>query len=665
MKSDYLFNDLSQTITLTASSSAKTLTTTDISLVSVGQVLEVYNDITMTWGPATRDKTSTVDAVNRIKDVGTGLYSFTVTETPDVAIVLDLIRLTNDSKVEVGLAGKTMSNNALTTSKSIAEKSTRNGLIRNFLSSQYSDEALDTGVKTTIPGTIQSSALVVNGPSLATDYTPINFISYINKPLTDSFKHFGTRVRIIGKIENTTTKSQSPIGSSLYYTATDTKASDKDIIVSGASGGLGLLVNPVNNNGYYFEIVALTDNNVESYKSTTEIHNILFYKIMKDSTSAQAIPVKLWGGLSQVLVDDGRFTGQSRITGEAVSTVYDLAVEYEDIGTYRRFYLYINNKIVSIVDDEAPLDIYNNMALFVRGASRLMFENVYALGSNYSQNSVSALSAPANSIFDDNEITASESFNKYAMSGIVKATYLSGISSAEPPKYKIYFEEFGTIMREASYFNVKYDKAYPALYAKLSPTYNRVKGYTVSGFIANAYGAEFLIFNSTDTVLNLDSTSGNYLRIQGVTFTQESQNEITVDDYFSKLSDFSKPTYITESRLVSPDVAALQYYDIKSSRTTYGRNQFTLDATYVQNYDDANDLLGWMVDKVMKPRKSIGLKIFSNPMIQLGDIVSIYMKDNDGVDAFASEDSRFVVYNIEYSKATEGPQMTLFLSQVV
>jgi len=67
----------------------------------------------------------------------------------------------------------------------------------------------------------------------------------------------------------------------------------------------------------------------------------------------------------------------------------------------------------------------------------------------------------------------------------------------------------------------------------------------------------------------------------------------------------------------------------------------------------------------MKPRKSIGLKIFSNPMIQLGDIVSIYMKDNDGVDAFASEDSRFVVYNIEYSKATEGPQMTLFLSQVV
>ena len=72
-----------------------------------------------------------------------------------------------------------------------------------------------------------------------------------------------------------------------------------------------------------------------------------------------------------------------------------------------------------------------------------------------------------------------------------------------------------------------------------------------------------------------------------------------------------------------------------------------------------------MVNKIMKPRKSVGLKIFSNPMIQLGDIVSLYMKDNDNVDVLAPEGSRFVVYNIDYSKGTSGPEMTLYLSQVV
>ena len=73
----------------------------------------------------------------------------------------------------------------------------------------------------------------------------------------------------------------------------------------------------------------------------------------------------------------------------------------------------------------------------------------------------------------------------------------------------MYFEEFGTILRECAYFNIKYDRAYPALYAKMMKTLNRVKGYSVSGFYAGSYGADFLIFNCTDFNLNLDDTSGN------------------------------------------------------------------------------------------------------------------------------------------------------------
>ncbi len=61
-------------------------------------------------------------------------------------------------------------------------------------------------------------------------------------------------------------------------------------------------------------------------------------------------------------------------------------------------------------------------------------------------------------------------------------------------------------------------------------------------------------------------------------------------------------------------------------------------------------LIGWLAPK-----------IFANSTIQLGDIVSVkYTKDN--IQKIAND--RYVVYYIEYSKGTEGPDMTVYLSEV-
>jgi len=385
---------------------------------------------------------------------------------------------------------------------------------------------------------------------------------------------------------------------------------------------------------------------------------MIFYKVKQkdpieteggegtEETEDLAIPIKLWGGIGAIFVDDGRFTGQSRFIAEAFPTVYDIAVEYENIGESRRFYLYVNNVMVGIVDDEDPLPVYNNMALFVRGTSECMFENVYALTNNYSQNTTFSLETPVSSVFGVDELSANSSFRKYSISGLVQSTYLSGIGPAEPPKYNIYYEEFGTIMREAAYFDIRYDKAYPALYAKLSPTFDRIKSYAVSNFFAGAYGAQFLIFNTTDTAISLDSESGNYLRIQGVTFTQESTNEITVDDYFEKYSNPSTLKKEGELFVSSPLKLKEDFYDIKLSRLTYGQNNFSIETPYVQTQDAATELMGWMIEKIMKPRKSLGLKIFSNPLIQLGDIIKINYKNENGVEEVAKDGDRFVVYYI-------------------
>lgn len=545
-------------------------------------------------------------------------------------------------------------------SNDLAKASTRNGITKNFLSSSFIKESDIDRLYATQTGTVQSSALIFNGPSLSNRYAPLAFISYIYKPLNHAYNSFGTRVRIVGKSENSDKRDQTPLGTANYYVTTASQP-NQNVVIGGASGGIGVMVNPETNNGYYFEIAALTESNLSAYEG--EIQNVIFYKIMKRSGSSEAIPVKLWGGLTNILVDDGNFTAQYRVAGEENPTVYDLSVEYQDVGSVRTFFLYINSKLIATVNDVAPLPIYNNIALFTRGASRLMFENVYAISNNHGQNTASDQVTPINSVFSDKEDNATEAFNKYAMSGIIKSVYLSGISSLEPPRYKLYFEEFGTIMREMAYLNIRY-KSYPALYAKMSPTFNRIKGYTVSGFIAGAYGAEFLVFNATDTALSLDSQTGNYLRIQGITFTQENSNELSVDEFFSKKSDFSDPQLIDKTRVESPQVSKREYQDIKNSRVTYGRKEFTLDVPYIQTSDDANNLMSWVVSKVMKPRMSVGVKIFPNPAIQLGDIVQISYKDNNGVDAVAPLDSRFVVYNIEYNRSVEGPDMTIYLSEV-
>jgi hypothetical protein len=446
------------------------------------------------------------------------------------------------------------------------------------------------------------------------------------------------------------------------------------ISIGGGSGGISI-VNPATNNGYYFEIAALTAGNIDSYlkkdntgNSSVVIDNIMFYKLGKEVGSSNAIPTKLWGANANIIVNDGNLAGQYRFVDEQNPTVYDLAIEYVDINpTTRVFYLYINQKLVKVVTDFSPITLKGtSVGLFVRGTSKAMFENVYMLSKNYADNTVFSTGSPIASIFGDSdgEINATEALTKYAISGVVQKTYLSGVSPTVVPEYSMDFEEFGTIMRECAYFNIKYDRAYPALYAKVAPTLNRLKGYTISGFNADSYGAEFLVFNNTDRALNLDETTGNFLRIVGVTFTQDTTNTITVDDYLTKKGNLSDPELKGDVVISSPYRIIEQSNRIKESRILYGKNEFSLDTPYIQDQDTAENLIGWIIEKNLQPRKAVGLNIFPTPIIQLGDMVNIDYKTDDGLDIVSPESTRFVVYNISYARSVDGPSMTLYLSEV-
>jgi hypothetical protein len=578
--------------------------------------------------------------------------------------LVDVESLEVDSTSEVSVAGS---------APEFARSTTRNGIIKNFLSASNITETQANSFYSTQSGTIQSSALVMQGSPLGVDDNPIDFISYVHKPLDQKFTHFGTRMRIVGRVSSSQDR-QSPVGSMPYYSV-ESALSEESVSISGGSGGIAVLLNPVTNNGYYLELISLTENNVSKYGEGADLHSIVFYKLMREKRQAagsldavddetSAIPIKLWGGSLPVVVDDGLFAGQARVFGEENPSVYDLSVEYVDSGGIRNFYIYVNNKLVKVVQDTEPLPVYNNMGLFVRGTSRIMFENIFALSNNVSQNSVATLDTAIGSVFANQEITVNDSLRKYAMSGMVQSTYLSGVGNSEPLKYSIYFEEFGTIMREAAYFNVKYDRAYPALYAQISPTFNNMKGYTISGFIAGAYGAEFLIFNNTDTALNLDETTGNYLRIQGVAFTQQTQYDLTVDEYFGVKSNMSTALFQKDNTIEGANRAKEDMINVRQNRISYGRKEFSIDPIYIQSEDAANELMDWMISKTMSKKKSVGLQLFGTPTLQLGDVVSIDYKDSAGVDEVAIGSEIFTVYSIEYSRDASGPSTLVYLSEV-
>jgi hypothetical protein len=555
-------------------------------------------------------------------------------------------------------------------------------------------------------------------------------------------------MRVIGEIKSQSNTVQRATGAQ-EYVSLQPKDPSEAVSLMGGSGGLGVMVNPDNNEGYFFEIVALSQDayNRSStnpiYKATATVRNktvsirtqaehniqsgdqflimdaplgsnldgqwkaegvntskdtvtlrienapdstgevyiqkleeqaatmstLFFYKMM-ETQDGKLMPYVLWEGITEILVDDGKSTDIQRSVGQEKSSVYDVGVEYKDINGVRRFYLYLNGKQIGSIDDIFPIENpRNTMAVFTRGKSKCMFNNVYALADRFSENTAAKVTDQISNVFGIDSITNTEAMRKYSMTGFIQQSYLSSIGTESSPDYNMYFDEFGTIMRECAYLNIKYDQAYPALAATLAPVINDNKSYVTSGFIAGAYGAEFLIFNTTDSTINLDAETGNFLRIQGVSFTQDTTKELTVDDYYGQVARLDRPKMRGDRLLGDPTKYKEQYEKIQASRAQYGRQEFeSLSSEYIQDDSVAEDMLSWIVNKTMKPRQLIGANLFGVSHMQLGDIVRVDYEvqptEAQPMEAVTSKDKNFVVYQFDYTKTLDGINTTAYLVEV-
>ena len=557
-------------------------------------------------------------------------------------------------------------------------QSSINSKVANFMKRSTRSEGFSSYSQQDVAG-IQSSALIFNGPYPVPAFSGTSerdLVNYVYKNLDTDYRHVGTRMRIIGKQKDD--KSQSALNSTTLFQTNKSIANTNVKELSGGCGGIGYMLDPNTNSGYYLEIASLSSDIFSYYenKASSElvngdevIENIIFYKVEKTPYSSPesgkeniAVPRKLWGSLARILVDEGNFLGSDRQTSQELA-VYDLSLDSRifrnSSGIYRiDFSIYLNNKLIGTVSDNNPLQMPEaglKTGLFTRGSSKCMFDNIYAL-KNIKETDTEISERISESV-------SAESLRKYSVPAAIQRTYLSSIGTETKPTVDFYFEEFGTILRECAYFNIKYDQAYPALVAKIVPPFTVEKSYEVSGFLPGSYGAEFLIFNTTDKAINLSENTTNRIMIQGITFTQNISNVLTVDDYFRELSNFSDPVVNNNNLIVSPGRSEKIYESVRNSRSVYGNKSFSIDSVYIQNEDSAKDIMKWILDKTIRPRKVFEIDTFGAAHVQLGDIVKINFDLPEGVK-MVDENKRFVVISAQYGRSSSNVKSQLRVMEV-
>ena len=506
---------------------------------------------------------------------------------------------------------------------------------------------------------LQASALSLSGPNFSVKTNNGPSMNYVKKELDNkvAYDTFGARIRLLGtQQEKETDNVQKLAGSYPLNTSKNSKSP-----VNGESGGIGILTN-IDGEGYYYEIVALNYVDSKNFNAANSIDTdtVIFYRL-KLTDDGILKPTVLFSTFQNILVDSGKFASKVKGLQDSIEdSIYDIALKVNKINNKDwRISIYFNGQLLKVVQDKEPITskISQNISLFTRGSSQVMFNDVYAIKTMTKKPAAIEVSA-SSEIFSGNK-TSNLSYSKYSLSPLVSSGFLSSLSPSEVPENSIYYEEFGTVMRECAYLDVKFDKVYPALRSKIPPQVASVSEYLVTGYSSTPYRAEFLVFNTSDFAVGLGDGQdySTILNIVGIGYTEEVARELTVDGFYNNRSDFSTNSDYSSQTYKN------KYTDIKNNRLSYGNKAFTIESPYIQSEETATELMEYIINKVSVPRKAVGVQVFGMPIIQLGDLVK-FSYDTNLILPNTVTENNFVVYGIEQDVSETGPSTTLYLSEV-
>ena len=268
---------------------------------------------------------------------------------------------------------------------------------------------------------------------------------------------------------------------------------------------------------------------------------------------------------------------------QGVSYRVDIRVKVQ--GSVVAIDVYINNFKVTAVDSSNIVSPTSNVALF-SNANSTFFDYVYSIPLNETQYKDGIIGSQYSGRFGST--TLDFLYGDKLSSGFEN----SGISGGA-------VDEFGTVARELLKVNVKYDSrpAFPIITSLGLNQFVELLGYRL-----NSFGAEFYVLNNAGTFVPLDDSKFASFSVIGNTLVQSGQNE-----YLDKtINEFTVP------------------------------EQVTFESVWIQKESDAKSLSDWIKGQWSKKQSVCELEIFSNPLISVGDIVTINYPANglDGTQKF-------------------------------
>lgn len=401
---------------------------------------------------------------------------------------------------------------------------------------------------------------------------------------------FAVATREFASIPNPTILSQSSQGVSFataYYSFGTSLYMRPTINNSKQGGGIGFFTNSEGTKGYFILI-----------ESTS----------LAASQGKKEIRVVKADGTELKTLKDSQQSAGTTFDGIYGGVQYNIDIKVKIAAQRVDMIIYINgfkiiasdeNAYSSVTGKNLILTPSKNVALLASSGT-LAFDYVY--GTNIDKDSY------------DNASYITNFYEGQFSNDLIDVAYGDTIynSSADQDVYetkKDMVDEFGTTVREISRHIVKFDSR-PAFPIKWSTGNNKLVKIIASK--SSAFGGEAYLLNNTSTTIPVSDNNYAAFYIFGNTLSQSGELEYSTDE---------TDTYNTKEPVI-------------------------FQSKWLQSQADVKSLAEWIKGNVVNKGKMVEMEVFGNPIINIGDIVTI-THPLQGLDAGNLE--KFIVTNINHS----------------
>lgn len=296
------------------------------------------------------------------------------------------------------------------------------------------------------------------------------------------------------------------------------------------------------------------------------------------STSDKNVKIyKIVNGKKTILNDSQKIASKT-LTGILAGTVYKLDVNVVISGSSVKIEAYINSYKITATDSTSPLSKTSNVAMF-SNSGKVSYDYIYATPLTQAQYEAGVIQ----NIYEGK-------YGPKTMSFLYgdKVIENKNISSSQLP----WMEEFGTTAREMKQIKIKYqDRPADPLFATVGIN----KLATILGQRLTSYGAEIFVVNNSGMMIPLADGNLYSFGVVGNAIAETGNHEYTSNT-------------LSETTMPEPVV---------------------FESAWIQREDDAKNLATWIQTQWSKQQRVIDLEIFSNPLISVGDIITVNYPKND------------------------------------